>query len=162
MRLLRRIRQFLTAGVRPTPADLQFAREILPPPLYALFASQTPRDIVHGVRTARRVRELGYDDPALLMAALLHDIGKGRQRRLDRVAYVVATWFGAAHLLASPSSRLELRRAVARSCTHAEAGARLAAEAGAPPRVVALIRRHHGPARGDAMLAVLQRADDES
>ncbi len=162
MSLAQRVRQFFTAGARPTASDLQFAREILPPALYALFTRQTPRDLVHAVRTARRVRELGYEDPLLLMAALLHDIGKGPQRRRDRVAYVVASWVGAERILASPRSRFELRRAVARSSVHAEVGARLAQEAGAPPRVVELIRRHHEPPRGDGMLAVLQRADDES
>lgn len=157
-----RLRQFFTANRRATEDDLAFARGYLSPPLFSLFLGQHPRDVRHGVDTARWLLGRGVRDPDVLAAALLHDVGKGHQRRLDRVAYVVAGWFRLQRMLADPSSRFELRRAVARSVLHADRGAALLAEHGAPPRVVELTRRHHEQAGGDAMLALLQEADRES
>ncbi len=160
--MLQRIRQFVTAGREPTPAELELAQRFLSPKLYELFLQQHPRDICHGAATARWLLARGYDDPDLIAAALLHDVAKGNQRRLDRAAYVVATWFRLARRLACATSRFELRRAAERSLRHAERGADLLACCGAPARVVELTRRHHEPPGGDAMLALLQQADAAS
>lgn len=160
--MLQRVRQFREASSLPTDGDLALAREHLPPALAGLFEAQHRRDICHAARTARWLIERGHNDRDLVAAALLHDIGKGSQRRRDRVVYVVLVWFGTARFAASEGSRFELRRAVARSRTHSEAGAATLLAAGAPARVVALVRMHHAKTAGDAMLALLQQADAAS
>jgi putative nucleotidyltransferase with HDIG domain len=157
-----RIRQFATAGASPGDDDYALGREWLTEPLRALFEGQHPRDIVHSANTARWLLKRGHREPDLIVAALLHDVGKGHQRRLDRTAYVLAckarvvSWLGAA------GSRIELRRAVARTLSHSQTGAETIARAGAPARVVDLTLRHHGPAGEDPMLALLQQADAAS
>ena len=154
-----RIRQLRHAAVSPTDADFALAREWLPQPLLALFLEQHSRDIVHSANTARWLLDQGHTDRDLIAAALLHDIGKGQQRRRDRVAWVIAGHLGLTRVAADPGSRLELRRALARSATHSPSGADRLLAAGASPRVIDLTRRHHEPAGDDPMLALLQQAD---
>lgn len=154
-----RFRQFRDATTLPSPADYDFARTHLPGPMFDLFAAQHPRDIVHSTGTARWLISHGEPDPNVIAAALLHDIGKGPQRRVDRVAFVLAGHLGLAHIAAGRASRFELRRAIARSADHSESGARILAAAGASARVVNLTRFHHAPPHGDPVLALLQQAD---
>jgi putative nucleotidyltransferase with HDIG domain len=157
-----RIRQFREATVEPTETDFGLARAWLEGDLLRLFEAQHPRDIVHTAATARWLLERGHDDRELVQAALLHDIGKGRQRRRDRVAYVVLSEVRLVRRVASEGSRFELRRAVARSLSHSTTGAEMLRRAGAPPRVVELTARHHGSPGGDPVLALLQQADAET
>lgn len=154
-----RVRQFLEAGRLPTRDDFELAAGLLDEPLLRLFEAQHPRDVVHSANTARWLLDRGHRDPDLLAAALLHDIGKGAQRRVDRALYVVAENVRLARVLAAPGSRFELRRAAARTLTHGEAGAAALAAAGASARVIAFTRLHHEPPRGDGVLALLQQAD---
>lgn len=154
-----RVTQFREAGAQPTERELAFARERLSQEAFELFRSQHPRDIVHSTNTARWLVARGYDNADLLAAALLHDVGKGHQRRLDRVAYVVSEWLKSEDRAGSHGSRLEMRRAMARSRDHSEAGARMARDAGVSERIIELILNHHAEADGDAMLALLQQAD---
>lgn len=154
-----RLRQFLEASRLPRETEFAFAREHLEPGLYALFCGQHPRDIVHSVATARWLLERGYGDPDLVAAALLHDIGKGQQRRRDRVAWVLLSATGLGSAAADTGSRFEMRRALARTRWHAATGAEALARAGACERVVDLTRRHHDANDGDPVLALLQAAD---
>lgn len=156
--MLARARQFFAAGAQPTERDFGLGRQWLPEPLFALFAAQHPRDVVHAAATARWLLERGHRDADLVIAALVHDIGKGEQRRLDRVAWVVAEWVHAGRL-AHGSSRLELRRAMARSAAHATTGAAAMRVAGATPRAIELVARHHDRRATDPVLALLQEAD---
>lgn len=157
-----RARQFLAAGRSPTAGDFALAREHLEPDLFVLFARQHPRDIVHAAATARWLLTRGYSHPELVAAALLHDIGKGEQRRIDRAAHVVAEAAGVAGRAAQPRSRFALRRALARSRDHSAAGAAELRAKGAAARVVELTLNHHSPPGNDTMLALLQQADAES
>ena len=158
-----RIRQFAEAGRRPTSSDHALCRGYLDGPLLDLFLAQHPRDIVHGVATARWLLVRGHDDVILLQAALLHDIGKGDQRRLDRVAHVAATRLRLGAVAPQHESRLRIRRALARSRDHSELGAELLVAAGAEARLVELTRLHHSTALGaDPVLAFLQVADAAS
>ena len=158
--MLERVRQFREASLPPDANDLALARGCLDGELLALFAAQEPRDQRHSAGTARWLLERGHGgDRDLLVAALLHDAGKGRQRTRDRVAHVLAGWLRVGAAAAADGSRLEMRRAIARSRAHGEIGARLLAAAGASARAVELTRLHHRPAGDDAMLALLQRAD---
>jgi putative nucleotidyltransferase with HDIG domain len=160
--VLQRFRQFRESSRLPAARDYEVARRILAPPLFALFEAQHPRDIVHSARTADWLLVRGVQDIDLLAAALLHDIGKGEQRRRDRVAFVLAHRARADRLLAARRSRFEVRRALARSRSHSEEGARALERAGATPRVVELTRLHHALPKGDVMLALLQQADSET
>src|SRR5690348_7796749 len=111
--MLQRVRQLRDVGRKPSADDYAFARAHLPNgPLWRLFEAQHPRDIVHAVATARWLAGRGHTDADLLAAALLHDIGKGSQRPVDRVAFVATSGFGAASRAASASSKFELRRAL--------------------------------------------------
>ncbi len=158
--MLDRVRQVREASLPPSAADLALAREYLAGDLLALFAAQEPRDQRHAAGTARWLIERGHDgDHDLLVAALLHDAGKGAQRTRDRIAHVVAGWVALGALAAAQASQFEMRRALARSRAHSELGADLLLAAAAPPRAIELTRRHHRPAGRDAMLALLQRAD---
>ena len=157
--MLDRVRQVREASIGPDAADLELARDLLGGDLLALFGAQEPRDQRHSAGTTRWLLERGHDaDHDLLVAALLHDAGKGRQRTRDRVAHVLTEWLPPA-FVADADSRFEMRRAIARSRAHSERGAELLVAAEASPRVVELTRLHHRPAEGDAMLALLQRAD---
>lgn len=161
--LRQRVRQLREAGAIPSPDDFQLARDLLEDEaLFALFARQEPRDVVHAANTARWLLARGHEDPALLQAALLHDVGKGRQRTRDRVAWVAADTARLHAWLADPDSRLEMRRALARTRDHSVTGAAWLTEAGADSRVIELTRLHHGPPGDDAMLALLQAADAAS
>ncbi|HJP41016.1 MAG TPA: HD domain-containing protein [Dehalococcoidia bacterium] len=154
-----RVHQFFQAGRRPTPEDFELAEEWLSPTLFELFVGQHPRDVVHSVSLARWLLEQGHREPDLVVAALVHDIGKGNQRRADRVAYVMAQWARSDGFAGDHGSRFEIRRAIARSANHSERGAALLSLADAPPVVIELTRLHHSKTKGDAMLDLLQKAD---
>ncbi len=157
-----RIHQFLDASRLPVSGDFALAELHLSPALLPLFLQQHPRDIVHSAATARWLLSRGHSEPDLIAAALLHDVGKGEQRRMDRVAHVVCQATGLGTMAACDRSRFKLRRALARSASHSERGSAMLARAGAPPRVVELTRLHHGPSTGDPVLALLQQADAAS
>lgn len=158
-----RLRQFREAGIRPSPDDYAFARELLDNDrLYELFAAQEPRDVLHGVRTARWLVRRHHTDRDLLLAALLHDVGKGAQRTRDRVAWVLAQTARIETVAAKANSRFELRRALDRTARHAHTGAVILREAGAPERVVELTRLHHVRTTQNGMLTLLQAADAAS
>ena len=154
-RALYRCRQFLGA-LRPRvgAADLAEAEAVLGPALFPLFLTMAPRDQRHCLDVYRRLRAGGCGDGDLLMAALLHDVGKGRQVRLwHRVAYVLLAAL-APSLLARAGGGLGALR------DHGQRGAALLRQAGAPPGVVALVAAHEERRAGDPRLALLQQADD--
>lgn len=158
--MLDRVRQFREASLGPSAEDLAVARDYLSPARLALFEGQAPRDQRHSAGTARWLLERGHDDDHdLLVAALLHDIGKGQQRTRDRVAHVVAGWFHVGALVAAEGSAIAMRAAIARSRTHSELGAEAMAAVRAPERAIELTRLHHRDPGANAMLALLQRAD---
>lgn len=139
-------------------------RMILGQRLYPLFESMALRDQRHCYDVYRALQQRGCSDRDLLMAALLHDAGKGRiagdpVRLWHRVAYVLLAT--AAPALLHRLTRRE-RGGLATLHRHAEIGAQLAQSFGAPPRVVEAIRRHEDAAFGDESLRLLQVADDSA
>jgi hypothetical protein len=155
-----RVRQFFGALVpRVTPADRAEAYAYLSSTERALFETMTLRDQQHGIIVMRRVRRDAGDDALLCTAALIHDCGKGR----------VAVWHRVAHVLLGVAPRLRervaradgasWRRAMWRLLCHPQLGSGLAAEAGAHPEVVRMIREQDAAAP-DARLAILQAADE--
>ncbi len=77
--------------------DRALAEAMLAPAQLAAFRLMSPTDQRHAVRVARHLLHEGLCDPDLLVAALLHDLGKvdpaalGRVRLLHRVTKVVLT-----------------------------------------------------------------------
>lgn len=147
--------------------DRWLVQAVLTPAQQVVFDSMLPRDQRHGVRVCRTLRAWGWEDRDLLVAALLHDVGKGRGVRLwNRVVYVV---------LAAVAPRLlaQLANVAADSASwrsglialrhHAERGADMARRAGCSEATVRLVRLHESgniPAAADPALAALRAADD--
>ncbi|MGI8554527.1 MAG: HD domain-containing protein [Dehalococcoidia bacterium] len=137
------------------------ARAYLDGPGLALFHSLTPRDQRHSAQTASHLLRAGCVDGELLVAALLHDVGKGDQRLWQRVAYVLLA-AGSAPLLAwTASSRTGWRGAFWRSLHHPDLGSEAAGQAGYSERVAQLIAQHHCSSN-DPDLVALQSADERA
>jgi putative nucleotidyltransferase with HDIG domain len=145
--LLYRTRQFWFALTAiPAEDDLVQAGRVLSPALMALFRRMQPSEQAHSLAIFRRLREEGETNQDLWVAALLHDVGKSCHplRLWERVLIVIGNW-----LLPGPARRwgqgrpAGWRRAFVIAARHPEWGARMAAEAGASPLAVELIRRHH-------------------
>lgn len=148
----------LRPRVEPALRDEAFA--LLSEPERQLFDSMTPRDQQHCIDVYRRLRER-HDDRDLLVAALLHDCGKGQIALWHRVAYVLLASTAPSLLRGAVVEGVDAswRQALYRCLHHPELGARMAEQAGSAPRVVALIRGDHTN-EGNEQLAALQAADD--
>ena len=112
----------------------------------------------------------GYEDPEVLIAALLHDVGKVKHpiRPWERaIAVIVRRVFpNKFHQWGQGKANL-FGRAIVVSARHAEWGAELAAAAGASERVVWLIRHHdadlaHFDGQDRLILDALQAVDAAS
>lgn len=148
------LRPRIDAGLRDE------ALRLLREPERALFASMTQRDQQHCLDVYRRLRIEGRDDRDLLVAALLHDAGKGRIAVWHRVAFVALDAIApkAIDRIAAPGDGPGYRQALYRCRHHGELGARLAEAAGCSAAVVSLI----GGSAQDEWSRALARADDAS
>lgn len=151
------------------PVDYEAAAAILSPPLLALFARMRRSEQQHSINVLRTLQARGYSDPALIAAALLHDVGKTRAayHLWDRVLVVLvkaalpnlARRWGQGHPVG-------WRRPFAINLQHPQWSADMARAAGADPLVVTLIANHqqhldHAPqSEMERLLAALQAADD--
>lgn len=159
-----RVRQFREAlRARVEEDDRAVVTAHLTAPQQALFYRMTPRDQRHAALTCRRLMEEGHQDRDLLVAALLHDVGKGEIHLWHRVAYVLlsAGAPGLLRRLARPDAG-GWRGAMYRSLHHAETGAEQARAAGVSEEAARLIREHHRTATEDQRLLALIRADEEA
>ena len=150
MRIAYRVRQFWHAlFARPTPEDLSLARSVLSTPQMRLFEQLQPSEQVHSINICRRLIQLGEMQPDLLVAALLHDVGKSR--------YPLHTWDRALIVLAGAifPNKTKIwgqgrpqgwQRAFVVAQRHPAWGAEMAAGAGASPLTVTIIQRHQEPA----------------
>jgi HD superfamily phosphodiesterase len=122
-----------------------------------LWARMSGPDRRHAVGVARRV---GGNEPAVTLAALLHDVGKV-DSDLSTLARVPATLAG----LVDRDRATRGAGRISRYLRHDAIGADLLAAAGSDPLVVAWAREHHlppdrwtvDPATGHALKA----ADDD-
>ena len=155
----------------PTLEDLNQIRQALTPPLMTLFLSLQPNEQAHSLRIYRQLLQQEETHKDLLLAALLHDVGKSRYplNLWERVVVVlgkrifpmgVQYWgHGEPH---------GWKRSFVVAEQHASWGAEITMHAGASSGVVSFIRRHHDPVKDpfkqqdDQFLRQLQLLDDES
>ncbi|MEA3309798.1 MAG: HD domain-containing protein [Chloroflexota bacterium] len=159
-----RIAQFFQA-VRAyfRPVDYEYASRSLSLPLLSLFRRMSRVEQQHSLALCQTLEAQGYHAPELLMAALLHDLGKVvvPPRLWERVWVVLGEHYfptRAAHW--AQGTAQGMRRGFVSRQQHPTWGAQLAEESGAPARTVSLIRRHHSPPGDDKELAALQAADN--
>lgn len=170
-RSLRRVRQFFRATfARVRPGEIAALQSILSPAQMALFEQMDRGDQRHGLDVMETLRRAGHRDRDLLQAALLHDASKSVEARTPLQRLTV--WHRTAIVLlgkAAPGWLARLaadgrgwRQPFAAHVGHAQASARLAAQAGCTPKVVDLIHMHHQPESDDKQLALLQWADEQN
>jgi putative nucleotidyltransferase with HDIG domain len=171
-RLAYRSRQFRNALLSPRKRVTSEALlACLTPAQLILFRQLQPSEQIHSYQIFKRLEAAGNDSRDLLVAALLHDVGKiiSPLSIFDRAMIVLGKRLfrsAAKRWAEGPARGLRLPFVVA--AQHAEWGADLASQAGATPRTVELIHRHHDPPvpnpeqQMERMLAALQEADDES
>ncbi|GIK41360.1 MAG: HDIG domain-containing protein [Chloroflexota bacterium] len=174
-----------------TQADEALVTAILTAPAQQrLFARMSPNDRRHALAVVRTLQQAGYEQPALLQAALLHDVAKSLgQPILHRVAIVLLKAFWPAALericewrtangewrarIEDSSIRLFAyspipywRRPFVIHAHHPAIGAAWVEEAGCDPLAVRLIARHQETLTGqpageeEKLLAALQWADN--
>jgi putative nucleotidyltransferase with HDIG domain len=136
-----------------------------------LFLQMSAGEQAHSLEVLRRLQASGEQEPDLLTAALLHDVGKTRRplRLWERVWIVLAGKLASRGGGSEPLERLPWwQKPLAVAVQHPAWGAEMAHAAGCSPRVVALIRRHQDKGtlnlqvEEDALLRKLQSVDDES
>lgn len=194
-----RVSQFLTAVKAGLPGwagggskDLTEANALLDTILVTaaqqeLFRRMPANDRCHALAVTHTLQQAGYDQRALLQAALLHDVGKSiGQPLVHRVAIVLLQvfWPGALRRLEAPTTVAppslapnplppdilddvaRWRRPFVVHARHPRIGAAWARAAGCEPLAVALIARHQDTIRDEAggdeaeLLALLQWADN--
>ncbi len=168
------------AGGGLTPVDEALVAAILTTPAQRqLFARMSPNDQRHAIGVVRTLRQAGYNQAALLQAALLHDVAKSMgQPIMHRVLIVLlkAFWPAALRRLSTPPhpprSRGGLgggrawRRPFIIHAQHPAISAAWTEEAGCEPLAVSLIARHQDVLRvepikeEERLLAALQWADN--
>jgi hypothetical protein len=156
-----KIRQFAShVGASVTADELQALDGWLTPAQRGMFRGMPRADQRHGLDVVARLRAAGATDGDLLLAGLLHDVGKGRSVRLwHRVGWSLGERYG-------PGARRMLEvlpgfgDAFDRMDRHAELSAVLALGAGCSARTAELIRAQAVPADADG--EALRRADEAS
>jgi len=161
-----RARQFWAAvRATPDPADLQLAQSYLTAKQIKLFESMQPSEQAHSlqvfkqlyIQAGQNTDQMEKHYPDLLVAALLHDVGKSRQplRLWERVLIVLARAFfpRQARQWGHPREAVEAgtkqkllwldwRRPFIIAEQHPRWGAEMAADVGASPLTISLILHH--------------------
>jgi hypothetical protein len=141
-----RVRQFWgVLRAKPRTEQIEQARRLLNLTQFELFQQLQPSEQGHALVVYTQLRTQGENDPDLLSAALLHDVGKVRYplRVWDRVAIVLAKKF--LPELAERWGQAEpegWKRPFVVAAQHPAWGADLAAERDVSPKAAALIRHH--------------------
>ena len=158
----------LTAQPLPAGAWPEL-EQVLSPSELALYGRYRPGDQWHTYQVMRRLAADGQDNPALLAAALLHDIGKTREsiRLPGRVLVVLVEKLLPGRVAKWGSGEPHgWQRPFVIKMQHPAWGAEMAQAAGSDALTVSLIRRHQDPlppqdqSPEDQLLRRLQWVDD--
>jgi hypothetical protein len=177
-RLLYRARQFWHAlGAAPSPASLEEAQSILNPAQMALFRSMQASEQAHALRVMVQLRSQGSVPPDLLVAALLHDVGKNCYPLGVWVRVIIvlvraffpamARQWGNVDISGDPKRNPAWRKPFVVAEQHPVWGAEMALKADVSPLAAALIRRHQNFFASkvvnleDQLLLQLQAADND-
>jgi len=137
----------------------------------SLFNRMHDSEQAHSLRVYNQLLAQGEKDTDLLVAALLHDVGKSRHplRLYERVVVVLAkALFPEQVKQWGQGDPGGWQRPFVIAEQHPAWGAEMAAQAGASPKAVALIYRHQEKLSGkadtheDQLLLRLQLLDEES
>jgi putative nucleotidyltransferase with HDIG domain len=157
--------------------DMDLVKAVLSPEQVRLFEMMQPEEQVHCIKVAHRLLDSQHNQPDLLAAALLHDVGKTKHplQLWERVWLVFGNTFFPrwASQWRRNSDQDALKKNIWRRVfvvyhRHAMWGAELAEKAGANPTCVNLIRRHQEKfsmnvnSPEDQLLYYLQEADNLS
>jgi putative nucleotidyltransferase with HDIG domain len=143
-----RVRQFLNLlGSRPDSAvDLELRLLLGAEQQWRLMARLAPFDRAHHLRVHQLLLDVGHNDPDLLRAALLHDVGKaderGRVTAIHRAVHVTLRRVSPSLVEWVAARGNRFTHGIWLACRHAQVGARMARDAGASTRCAELIERH--------------------
>ena len=167
-RIRYRIDQFRRT-LRPTPDAVPVDRlhNHLNPAQLILFLRMQPSEQAHAFSVFERLRKDGYEQPDLLGAALLHDVGK--------ILYPLALWERVVIVLGSKffprlarywgqGTPRGLRRPFVVAAEHPDWGADLVERTGAGQSMIDLIRYHQDKSSRPELplLSILQSVDDSN
>lgn len=125
--------------------EIYIIQELLTSEQERLFLRMERGEQKHSLRVLHTLIDEGENTHDLLVAALLHDIGKIRSplRIWEKVLIVLGKAFFPEHVKRwERSNRNDWRRPFVVAKTHPQWGAEMASNMGASPRTIALIRRH--------------------
>jgi hypothetical protein len=167
-----RARQFWNAiRAAPSQQDLDEVHTILSPGEMDLFEQMQPGEQAHSIAVMRRLQAQADEEQDLLVAALLHDVGKSLYplRVWERVWIVLVGAVSPAWLARLGSGELRTwRRPFVVAMQHPAWGADLARGQGTSPLAVELIRQHQNYLHvqtvysTETLLRKLQAADGDS
>jgi putative nucleotidyltransferase with HDIG domain len=149
------VRQFWrTISLKTDLTALEQAKALLTKGQWDLFLKLQPGEKNHALEMHHKLLEQGENQPDLLVAALLHDIGKLNYRLnpVERTVVVLAKSimpFQAQRYGEMPSNGWDglpgWRKAFIVASQHANWGSEMAREAGVSLLTESLIRNHHDP-----------------
>jgi hypothetical protein len=155
-----------------TEDDLAPARSILSKRQMQLFTRLQPSEQIHALQVLQTVQQQGENNPDLLTAALLHDIGKVRAplKTWERVVIVVGKTFLPKQSKKWGSGQpIGLKRPFVIAEQHPAWGGEMASDVAASPITISLIRRHQSPddflpvsPQEEQLLKILQDADHQN
>jgi putative nucleotidyltransferase with HDIG domain len=167
-----RYRQFIQAiNGSPSLSHLDEVSQTLNGKQLKLFQQLQPSEQLHAILVFQQLKRLGNSHHNLLVAALLHDVGKTRYpiNNLQRIIIVIfdklfPNWVKRT----KDSSPVGWKRPFVVAENHAEWGAEMATLCDSDVMTVKLIRRHQTKIAGkfikleDQLLYALQQADNQN
>jgi hypothetical protein len=168
-RVLYRVRQAALGLLAfAIPINYSELETVLTPSLLALFKRMRRSEQWHSIRVMRTLVAQGYTHPDLLVAALLHDVGKARYRYtlVGRTLTVLAERFAPQLAVRWGQGQPRgLARPFVIAAQHPAWSAEDMARAGASPLAVSLARHHQVAVQEpgceeDRLLLLLQAVDN--